>query len=88
MMGQRLWRSNNGFIQQEVDDTNVENAVVIVPAFSDVVTDNDFREEISGQCKWPEFLNSFILCRKRIGRLNVCFSSSGISDKVNLSGDS
>lgn len=36
-------------IQQEVDDADIEDAIVIIPTFANVITHNDLREGITGQ---------------------------------------
>ena len=40
-------------IQQKINQTDVQHAIFIIPAFADVLTDNDFREGVSGQSKRP-----------------------------------
>ena len=40
--------SDKRVIQQEVDDADIENAIVIIPALANVMTHDDFRERIAG----------------------------------------
>ena len=43
MAKQPLW-SNNRFVKEEIHHADIEDAVVVIPPFSDVVAHNDFRE--------------------------------------------
>ena len=45
-------------IQQEINDADIENAVVIIPTLADVVTDNNLWEGISGIAKQIGFTAS------------------------------
>ena len=45
-------------VQQEVDDADIENAIVIIPTLADVVPHNDLGEGISGERK------RLILCKR------------------------
>ena len=36
-------------IQQEVNDADIENAVIIIPTLTNIMTHNDLREGIAGQ---------------------------------------
>ena len=63
--------SDKRVIQQEVDDADIENAIVIIPALANVMTHDDFRERIAGQRKRLVFGDCVFLRSQRIGRLNV-----------------
>ena len=63
--------SDKRVIQQEVDDADIENAIVIIPALANVMTHDDFRERIAGQRKRLVFGDCLFLRSQRIGRLNV-----------------
>ncbi len=39
---------NDGLIQKKVDNTDIQYTVIIVPAFTNVVTNDDFRERVTG----------------------------------------
>ena len=50
---QREQALNQFRIQQKINQTDIQHAVVVVPAFADILADNDFREGIAGQSKRP-----------------------------------
>ena len=43
--------SDKRVIKQEVDDADIENAIVIIPTLTNVMTHDDLRERITGQRK-------------------------------------
>ncbi len=51
--------SDKRIIQQEVDDADIENAVVVIPTLADVMTHDHLREGIAGQRKRLVFVMAF-----------------------------
>ncbi len=71
-------------IKQEVDDADIEDAVVIIPTLADVMMHNNLREGIAGQRKGFVFCNRLFLRSQRIGRLNVGLLTTGGCDEVDF----
>ena len=71
-------------IKQEVDDADIENAVVIIPTLANVMTHDNLRERIAGQRKRLILGDCLFLSSKRIGRLNVGLFAAGGCNKVDF----
>ena len=76
--------SDKGVVQQEINDTDIENAVVIIPALADVVAHDDFREGIAGQRKRLVFGDGLFLRSQRISGLNVGLFAAGGRNEVDF----
>ena len=63
--------SDKRVIQQKVDDANIEDAVVIIPTLTNVMTHDDLREGITGQREGFVFRDCLFLCSQSVGGLNV-----------------
>jgi len=74
-------------IKKEIQDTDIQDALFIIPALANIMPYNDFREEISRQTKRFVFSGCFLFSFQRVSRLDVGFSSSARCDKINLPGD-
>lgn len=64
---------NDGFVQQEVKYTNVQDTFIVIPAFSYIVADNDFRKGIAGKGKGLIFRFCFFLRAEGVGGLYIGF---------------
>ena len=71
-------------IEQEVDDADIENAVVIIPTLANVMTHDDLRERIAGQREGLILGDRLFLCSQCVGRLNVGLLAAGGCNEVNF----
>ena len=76
--------SDKRVIQQKVDDANIEDAVVIIPTLTNVMTHDDLRERITGQRKRLILGDRLFLRSQRVGRLNIGFLAAGGCNEVNF----
>ena len=66
-----VYRLYKRIVQQEVQDTDIQHAVVIIPSFTDVMTDNDFRECVTSHRQGPVLCRNFSIGVQGIRRLNI-----------------
>ena len=71
-------------IQQEVDDADIEDAVVIIPTLANVMTHDNLREGIAGQREGLILGDCLFLRSKRISRLNVGLLTAGGCNEVDF----
>ena len=76
--------SDKRVIQQEVDDADIENAVVIIPTLANVMTHDDLREGIAGQREGLVFGDCLFLCSQCVGGLNIGLLAAGGCNEVNF----
>ena len=72
-------------IQEEVNNSDIEYSVIIVPAFTEIMANNDFWEGIAGQAKGPILNFCLLVIGQRIGGLNIYPFSANSSNEINLS---
>ena len=80
----RFSESNKCVVQQKVDDADIEDAVLIIPAFTNIMAHNDLREGIAGQCERLVFGDCLFLRSQSIGRLNIGLFAAGGCNEVNF----
>ena len=76
--------SDKRIIQQEVDDADIENAVIVIPTLADVMTHDDLRERIAGQRERLIFSDCLFLCPQCVGGLNIGLLTAGGRNEVNF----
>ena len=80
-------RLNEFLIKQKIQNTDIQDALLIIPALANIMPHNDFREGIPRQTKGFVFSDRFLFSFQRISGLDVGFSSSARCDKVNFPGN-
>ena len=80
-----FWKkSDECVVQQEVDNADIENAVVVIPTLADIVTHNDLRKRVTGERKGLILGDGLFLGSQRIGRLNISLLAAGSGNEVDL----
>ena len=84
-MENKLQRFQRFGVEQEVEKTDVGDAVVIVGArLAWVVGDDEFRERIAGVAKRKGFLLALLRIRNRVGGLDVNLLCAAIHHEIDL----
>ena len=50
---------NDGLIKQKIYQAYIQNAVIIIPRFPNIIPDDDLGKQISGQTEWFQFSGLF-----------------------------
>ena len=79
--------SDKHVIQQEVDNSDIENTVVIIPTLANVMTHDNLRKRIAGQREGLVFGDCLFLGPQCVGGLNVGLLTTGGRNEVDLPRD-
>ena len=79
--------SDNRIVQQKVNDADVQNAGIIIPAFANVMPDHDFWKRVSGQTEWLIFRDRFFLRFQCVGGLNIGLFAATGGNEIDLAGN-
>ena len=63
-------RFNEFLIKQKIQNTDIQDALLIIPALTNIMPHNDFREEISRPTKKFVFSDRFLFSFQRISGLD------------------
>ena len=58
--------------------------MVVIPSLTDIIADDNLREGISGEGKWPVLREDLFLIFQGVCGLNVGFPRASGGDKINL----
>ena len=79
-----VYESDKRVIQQKVDDADIEDAVVIIPALANVMAYDNLWEGITGKGERLVLGDCLFLCSQSVGGLNVGFLATGGCNEVDF----